>query len=586
MSNQSRSGTIALFIGAVSSTLLLCCWLSLARSAAEQIASDRLQNIQKAQAKLQQQETADWSEVISADKAEIAALNSATTAAMKAGNADAVEAAQKLLKTVKTRLAEEKALTTFPPNFQSATNTTGQQNPVLKIELARNKAVVSAVAQVKKAQLTCHDAVVAADQAAITQWKQQIAAAMKAGNPQAVVTDMSAMKQLRQQLQQDSMAAPSLMPAPGRLNSHLPALWPQNIVPHPGILNSTVPTYQSPGFSPGAAQAVPAGNANSMTNIGGAIPTDQWPKLIRMAKKPVAAYSVPSLAAELERYRTDPGKLIGKRVVAFLKMGKNGNTNIAGGPPATMNLLRQERLLELGIRNQIIEHFKLIRKEARLRRKAEYQYQLDILKSESPHAMGWQVNQNLLFAEKDECSSVTKAAYSNQRKDLRIVALAFRGPQNNGEIVSPAEVQHPKSGAVYGIVVGISSQSIARATPQLSLPSGTQLRSQVYFHPLQPPSSPYIYLANIPAVDIPSQQIPPDNIYTVHILYCARAPHYFSPAKKGPTGPIKSYVFKMKSGTKMEATTYTTGSFYYHLKWNGINLLVAKDLVVRIQTVR
>jgi hypothetical protein len=42
----------------------------------------------------------------------------------------------------------------------------------------------------------------------------------------------------------------------------------------------------------------------------------------------------------------------------------------------------------------------------------------------------------------------------------------------------------------------------------------------------------------------------------------------------------------MKSGTKMDATTYTTGDFYYHLKWNGIDLPVTKDLVVKIIPVR
>ena len=36
----------------------------------------------------------------------------------------------------------------------------------------------------------------------------------------------------------------------------------------------------------------------------------------------------------------------------------------------------------------------------------------------------------------------------------------------------------------------------------------------------------------------------------------------------------------------MEATTYTTGDFYYHLNWNGINLSVAKDLVVKIIPIR
>ncbi|MGC8624496.1 MAG: hypothetical protein ACP5VQ_04455 [Phycisphaerae bacterium] len=710
MFNQLRITTIFSFIIVLSAAILLPSALSFAGLSTAQITSARVQSIQAAQAQLQKEQAADWHAVIAADKAEIVALNAATTAAMKAGNADAVVAAQGLLKTVKTRVAAEKTLTAFPPYFQSASNTTGLHDPALKIETARNKAVAAAVAQAKQAQIAFHDALVAADQNAIAQWKQQISADMKAGKPQAVVADMSAMKQSQQQLQQDSTTAPSVLPAPGMANPNQPAFGPQGMLPHPGVPGgaaSKLPDHMMGGalvsvdkvelarvrFTSGGGthkisnrkyiivhlgiintskskvinyktwsgkelfhQAALVDNLGSTCrqrhfgtlskvqgavrftriiyprqdvsdvlvferpvgaatltlwlppgNVGGhrrksfefrvpklvakevkpaGIPSDQWPKLIKKALKPVVAYSVPSLVAELARYRTDPRKIIGKRVVAFLKSDSTGQLIIGGAVNDAPHLSRQERLQELGIRNQIIEHFNLIRKEARLRRKAEYQYQLGILKSEAPNAMGWQVNQNLLFAEKNECSAVTSAAYSEQRKDLRLVAIAFRSPQDTGEIASPAGVQHPNSGAVYGIVVGMSSRSIARATPALSLPSGSQLRSQVYFKPVQPPYPLPGFLADVSAVEIPSTSIPSCTVYTVKILYCARAPHYLRAKRVVVLGPIKGYVFLMKSGTKMEATTYTTGDFYYHLKWNGIDLTVAKDLVVKIKTVR
>ena len=571
MSNQSRSGTIALFIGAVSSTLLLCCWLSLARSAAEQIASDRLQNIQKAQAKLQQQETADWSEVISADKAEIAALNSATTAAMKAGNADAVEAAQKLLKTVKTRLAEEKALTTFPPNFQSATNTTGQQNPVLKIELARNKAVVSAVAQVKKAQLTCHDAVVAADQAAITQWKQQIAAAMKAGNPQAVVTDMSAMKQLRQQLQQDSMSA---------RNGFTSAVTPVQALPgfksggsplgiNAIVQNPTAPTYRPPGFFPGTGQPALAGDQSQLASTVGGIPSAMWPTLVTQAMKPVPWNGVPSLAATLKRYQSNPKVLLGMKVIAYVTPVKSGDPRIKGSRGPVPDLTAADRLRVRNIRHSVLSYFDSVIKAVAAQERSEYQTALEDDESQAGrNAVMAGVSVNEQIREQRAAAKIVVPAIRAEHKDLRAIGMALRPPRNRIAITD-ARGQHPPSqGAIYGVVVGISEYKSPVSLPGFS-----------YYYVINP-TNPSI-LRTKPST-LQSEHV----YFRVMVLYCARAPHYFSPAKKGPTGPIKSYVFKMKSGTKMEATTYTTGSFYYHLKWNGINLLVAKDLVVRIQTVR
>ena len=591
MSNQSRSGTIALIIGAVSSTLFLCCGPSLARSAAAQIASGRLQNFQKAQAELKKRIAADWLAVIAADKAEVASLNAATAAAMKAGNPDAVVSAQGLLKIVQARLVSEKAEPPFPPYFQAIASTAGLNDPALKIEAARNEAVAAAVAQTHLAQAAFHDAVVAADQNAIAQWKKRVNADMKADKPHAVVADMSAMKLSQQQLQQDSMTAPAIFPNRGMANQVQPVYTPPAMLPSAGMLNPTIPVYRPPGIFPGAEQPMQGNTASGQsTSIGNGISSDQWPKLVKHAMRPVEWNSVPALAAELSRYQTGPGKIIGKRVTAFLKTNASGQLAIADSTTASAHFPRQLRLQGLRLRKQIIQHFKLIRKEARLRKGAEYQWQLDLLKSQNPRAMGWQVNQSLIFGEKRECSAVTAAAYKLQRKDLRLIALAFHdSPPAGAKLVAPVDGHRPRAGAVYGVVVGISSRSIARETPQLSLPSGQQLRSQVYFLPLPnpyPPEVPPGFLVNVPAVSIPAEPIPPCTACTVNILYCARAPHYFQKRKRAALLPIKSYVFKMKSGTKMDATTYTTGDFYYHLKWNGIDLPVAKDLVVKIIPVR
>ena len=356
--------------------------------------------------------------------------------------------------------------------------------------------------------------------------------------------------------------------------------------PYPGQLfrpGAFVPPGSQSPFSGGAAQSA-SGTGTSL----GSVPSNEWAKLLVRAAKPVPWNSIPSLSSELARYSNDPGKIIGRRVVAFLTRGSHaGKFTFAGGTSAA--LPRQERRQELAIRSQITEHFRLIRREARLRKKAEYRYQLDRLKRRSPNALGWQVNQHLLFAEKDECSTVTKAAYSQQRKDLRLVAIAFRAAPNGGELVSPPAGQQPNSGAVYGTVVSIASQSVSRETPQLSLPSGQELRSQAYLPGLQSIFPLYqvgTFLGNVPSVNIPAETIAPSTAYTAKILYCGRSPHYVSSGKAAASGPITGYVFRTKSGTKMDATTYTTGDFYYHLNWNGIHLSVAKDLVMKIITVR
>lgn len=317
MSNQSRSGTITLTIGVVSSTLFLCCGSSFAGPGTAQIASGRLQNIQTANAELKKQVAADWLAVIAADKAEVVSLNTATAAAMKAGNPDAVVSVQGLLKTVQARLVSEKAEPPFPPYFQATTNTSGLNDPALKIETTRNEAVAAAVAHIHLAQADLHDAVVAADQNAIAQWKKHVAADMKADKPQAVVTDMSAMKQSQQQLQRDSTTVPGMLPALGMQNQAQPGYGPSGMLPNAGMLNPTIPAYRPPGFFPGAGQPM-QGNAASgqSTTIGNGISSDQWPNLVKHAMRPVEWNSVPSLAAELSRLQSNPATLIGTKVAA------------------------------------------------------------------------------------------------------------------------------------------------------------------------------------------------------------------------------------------------------------------------------
>ncbi len=524
---------------------------------------------------LKQQLAAAWNAVLAADQAEISALNTQTAVSMKSGNANAVVAAQQALTAVKARLQMEKTWPPFPPYFQPVVATMGLLPSIEKIAIQRNNAAVAAEGQ------------------RVAVLRRLVNESMKAGDVNAVVAGVAQLKAAQARWNQDQMAlkmqasqgppgvgfsAPPRTPYPG--NFFRPrGPGPQNVF-RPGPFGPLVPQSLSGG---GAGQPT-AGAGTSL----GSIPSDEWAKLLARAAKPVPWNSIPSLSSEFARYRNEPGKIIGRRVVSSLAKGSHaGKFTLPAG--AIAPLPRQERLQELALRRQITEHFRLIRREARLRKKAEYRYQLDRLKRRSPNALGWQVNQNLLFAEKDECSTVTKAAYSQQRKDLRLVAIAFRTVPNHGDLVSPASRHQPHSGAVYGIVVGIASQSASRETPQISLPSGQELRSQAYQRGLQKVFPLYqigSFLGSVLNVNIPAEAIAPCSVYTARILYCGRSPRYTPSRKPAASDPITGYVFRMKSGTKMEATTYTTGDFYYHLNWNGIHLSVAKDLVTKIITTR
>ena len=50
--------------------------------------------------------------------------------------------------------------------------------------------------------------------------------------------------------------------------------------------------------------------------------------------------------------------------------------------------------------------------------------------------------------------------------------------------------------------------------------------------------------------------------------------------------PVRGYIFLTKNGIKIDADTYKTGSFYYHLKWKGVGIPVAINLVAKIIQLR
>jgi TonB family protein len=372
----------------------LCGGVSFAALAAETIVAARNQRIQAAWTQLQKQEAADWQAVIAADKAEIAALNSDAAANRKAGNPKAVVVDQVLLNVVQARLWVEEARTAFPQNFQITDTADRQyaarQHTALKIEITRSKAVAAAVASANKAQAAFHDAVAAADQAAITQWKQQAAADVKAGNPKAVVVDMSEVGQAQQQLRLDSRGRGAF-----GLGGSEAFVTQWQVQYHPGHIDVS-------GSGGSGAMFVP--------------PTPTMPP----------------------KYQSGwPAHLINPKFLLTIR--RNGTVAAA------------EVLISSG------------------------------------HAS---IDQAII-------KSLTQAQFSP------------------------------------------------------SITAG------------KPVQTTFVIRYNL----VPS-------------------PHFIHAKRTVAKQPIRGYIFRTKSGTQIMADTYTTGSFYYHLKWNGINLLVAKDLVVKIRTVR
>ncbi len=518
------------------------------------------QPAQTAEAKLKYRESVAWKQVWVAENAELEGLNVATTTAMKDGDADAVVAAQNWVKVVRARLAWEKQWTVFPPVFHVAANSAELKPPILSLELKRNQAVASALQQADAAKIIF-------DNHVVRQLKLRIRMAMKSGNVNAVLADMATLKQMKTQRQQDINkrrvdAGIAVPPAVG-----MPfANWHQ----------------QGPVFGPGVV-----GNQNMQLqqshDIGVAIPSNQWSKTVTDAMKPVAEYSIQSLDSALLQCGKAPGALIGRHVVAFLKTDRNGNFIISGSSGYVTGTDKSVRLQRLALEKGITRHFSAIRIMARARQAAEYRYQLNQLKIRYPTAMMWRVANRVAHAEGIERSAVTNEAWSQQRKDLILVARAFLPLPDRAVLVTPAGKKISAGGAVYGVIVGISSRVVQRATAPFSLPSGIEMRNSVipgYIPPATAPLSPF--LGNVAAETIAAEPIPSCTVYKIKILYCAPAPKYILVRNRKAPGPIKSYIFRLKNGTRLDATTYTVGITYYHGIWNGVPILVAKDLVVRI----
>jgi hypothetical protein len=284
--------------------------------------------------------------------------------------------------------------------------------------------------------------------------------------------------------------------------------------------------------------------------------------------KPVEWNSVPALAAELSRYQTSPSKLIGKTVIAYVVVNKPQGRVIKGsrGPRLKLSPTDVTRIHLLHL--QLVKGFDAIYDQASANEKAEYRLALEqaegtaeerVRLGEGPAVMA-QVPPAEIRAEQKEFGKVVIPARRAEASDMATIGAALRPPHNKIRLVGVPGTVIPESGPVYGVVVGVAVREVPAAIPSFTYGYGFTTRAFTL-------SKPHKY-------------------FQVTLLYCGIAPHYSNVAKKAAVGPIKGYVFKMKSGTKMDATTYTIGDFYYHLKWNGIDLPVAKDLVVKIIPVR
>ncbi len=510
-----------------------------------------------ATANLNKRRIADWAKVYAADAAEAAALHAAVISAMKAGHANAVVAAHNQLKMVQARMAQEKAEPPFPFYFQPASPTFGLSPEVLGFEQARNKAVAAALAQWHQAQIEFNRAVEAADRQRIARLQDQVKAAMKAGHASAVVAAMAQLKQAQAQLQQ----VPSIPPG----------------VPF---------SFSRPGNAPngngngGNASGIDLGNggsggggpesSNSSPNGPSAAPRRDWPKMVQQANKPVAAGSVFSLGAALQ---SDPHLLVGGRVTWHLGTGLG------------LALSPRQRLEWRRLRLAIRRHFRAIRLAAKRRETAEYRYQLGLLQAANPNATVWQVAWPVKHAEQIERAKVSRLAKKEEHADIKALAKCFRVARLHVRLVGLKGVAVPTSGPIYGVILAAQPVAIHPQTPEFSLPSGISLRAAalgpmaaLQYVPLPFPGS---FFGNVPPLTIPSMAVGTERVEHIRVLYCGRYPHY-----TGPGGGAKSghgYVFILKSGGKLRATSYTVGQSYYHALWDGVDFPIAKDMVVKIK---
>jgi hypothetical protein len=217
------------------------------------------------------------------------------------------------------------------------------------------------------------------------------------------------------------------------------------------------------------------------------------------------------------------------------------------------------------LRHQLAAQFDAICQRAHADEKQEYQAALE--QQEVPGAVMATVPFAQQRREQLRCSAVTIPARRAERKDLRDIGTALRPPHNRLELLSVSGRRLPSTGAVYGVIIGINAVDLPIVIPSFRYSN---------------PNSGYlpIFLDAGFTLDCTHK------VYQVKLLYCAKSPNYITIATHKALGPIKGYVFHLKNGNKVRATSYTTGTDYYHTVWDGIGIPVAKNLVVKISVIR
>ncbi len=564
-----------------------------------------------------------WNGVLSAEQAEIAALNKATDMAMKRGDAKAVVSAQNLLSVVRGRLKAEKSEPPFPPYFQSTASPfglpPGLPASLRAFEKQRDARVMAAISLSQRARAQYIKALVAAERAKVMQLKLLVRKDMKAGNPAAVVSDMRKLRVAEQQLNHPAPIGPAAQ-SPGLLvaktwRSPPGALFTGRADQSQAGVNPTGGTQWGGGRSGvitsglgpfgGRAAAAPQGDATSPSggwfashpagvdspfrHFADAIAQHKWPALKKAALKPVPPYSVLSLAAQLARYHADPGKLVGMRVRMVLIRRHAGDPYVAGTGDKQTSVTRRDRLERLSLRRQIEKHFQAIRRAARARQMAEHHYQMGLQEAAAPYAGEWQVPPPIAHAEHHDRSAIDDLSRRVQRRDLRSLSRAYFSMPDRVDLVSCAGGTPPRSGAVYGIVVGVATSQVDRQTPALALPGGVSVREAALPEYLGLTASPIgPYLATVLALNIPSRRISSCKVLTLKILCCGRRPNFLQGAgiPAPVAGPVKGYIFQMKDGSRVRAKTYRVGKTYFYTKWDGVEIPLTKSLVRKIIPVR
>ena len=397
---------------------------------------------------------------------------------------------------------------------------------------------------------------------------------MKAGQAQAVVTDMQRLQTAKWQLKMLRQAGEPFGPA---------VVQPYRFTPPTGTMIPP-PT----GFGPPSSGTVSA-SEGGFTVVARPLPHRQFSHLTKLAAKPVGYDSVLQLGFQLRRHAQDPQKLVGMLVTADLKLGADGTELVVGSRGIAGRAARRTRIRLLSVERQIAMHYRAIRVEAREREAAEHRYQLMLQEQRYPNAAEWEVPPNIANAEALEAGKIIRAADRSLRRAHRRLAIATKPPVDCAMLVSADGQPIKKSGIVYGVVVGVWSRKVEKETPQFTLPSGPTFRAQHILGWIGHNTSPTgvgIFLGQVPGVTIPSATLPAATQYRVEILYCGRAPHYRQAGKKRVLLPITGYLFHLKHGKVFRADTYTTGRTVYECKWDGMTIPILKSSVTRITAIR